>query len=105
MAEFRSYKQEDIDGDGVQDTVLLTTFEHGMNWRRILFVCLSSDPLNVVHREMGGKGERMAEEFEIKKREITVKGKRYADGDAMCCPSEPYESVLVVMNGDILETQ
>ena len=103
MAEFRSYKQKDMDGDGVADAVLLTTFEHGMIWRRVLFVCLSTAPLKVMHREMGGKGERLAEGFEITKGTIIVKGKQYADSDAMCCPSQPFQTVFVVTNGDLLE--
>jgi hypothetical protein len=71
-AQFRSYKQRDVDGDGIDDTVLLTTFEHGNNWRRELFVCLSSAPSRVMHINLGGKGERMAERVEITNRAIII---------------------------------
>src|SRR6516164_1107381 len=47
QARYRTYQQRDIDGDGIDDTVLLTTFEHGNYWRRELFVCLSSSPSKV----------------------------------------------------------
>ena len=58
MAQFRTYKQRDIDGDGIDDTDLLTTFEHYNYWRRELFVCLSSSPRRAKHTNLGGKGER-----------------------------------------------
>ncbi len=103
MARFRSYRQGDIDGDGVDDTILLTTFEHGMVWRRELFVCLTSSPQRVMHVGLGGKGERMAEDVEIKNRAIIVRGKTYTDADAMCCPSQPYESTFLVADGKIVE--
>jgi hypothetical protein len=103
QAQFRSYKQRDIDGDGVGDTVLLTTFEHGNNWHRELFVCLSSAPSRVMHVKLGGKGERMAEHVEITNREIIITGKRYVTGDAMLCPSQPYKSVFVVREGKLVE--
>jgi hypothetical protein len=104
-AQFRSYKQKDIDGDGIDDTVLLTTFEHGNGWRRELFVSLSSAPSRVMFLDLGGKGEREADTVEIKNRAIIVKGKRYVEGDAMCCPSKPYESVLVIANNKIVEKE
>jgi hypothetical protein len=103
MAQFRSYKQKDLDGDGIDDTILLTTFEHGMIWRRELFICLSSSPHQVMHISLGGKGERLAEDFEIKERAIIVRGKTYTDADAMCCPSRPYESIFLVADGKIVE--
>jgi hypothetical protein len=103
MAQFRTYRQKDLDGDGIDDTILLTTFEHGMIWRRELFVCLSSSPQRVLHVGLGGKGERMAEDFEIKDRAIIVRGKTYTDADAMCCPSRPYESTFLIADGKIVE--
>jgi hypothetical protein len=105
MAQFRTYRQEDLDGDGIDDTILLTTFEHGNNWRRELFVSLSSSPITVMHIDLGGKGEREADDIEVKDRKIIVKGKKYADGDAMCCPSIPYESTFTITNGMILENK
>ena len=105
MAQFRSYRQEDIDGDGTDDTILLTTFEHGMIWRRELFVCLSSTPQRVLHMGLGGKGERMAEDFEIKDQAIIVRGKTYTDADATCCPSRPYETTFLIADGKIVESQ
>lgn len=103
MAQFRSYRQEDIDGDGIDDAKLLTTFEHGMIWRRELFICLSSSPSRAMHLSLGSKGERLAEDFEIKDRMIIIRGKTYTDADAMCCPSKPYESTFLFAGGKILE--
>lgn len=103
MAQFRSHRQDDIDGDGIDDAILLTTFEHGMMWRRELFVCLSSSPQRVMRLTLGSKGERLAENFEIKDRAIVVRGKTYTDSDAMCCPSRSYESILLVADGKIVE--
>jgi hypothetical protein len=103
MAHFRSYRQEDLDGDHIDDAILLTTFEHGMIWRRELFVCLSSSPDRVMHVSLGRKGERLAEDFEIKNRTIIVRGKAYTDADPMCCPSRPYESIFLVADGKIVE--
>ena len=62
MAEFRTYKRRDIDHDGIDDAVLLTTFEHWNGWWRELFVCLSSAPGRVMHTNLRGKGERLAED-------------------------------------------
>jgi hypothetical protein len=56
-----------------------------------------------MHLSLGSKGERLAEDFEIKDRMIIVRGKTYADADAMCCPSKPYESTFLVAAGRILE--
>jgi hypothetical protein len=103
QAQFRTYRQEDIDGDGIDDTVLLTTFEHGNFWRRELFVCLSSSPGRVMHMNLGGKGEREADDVDITNRTIIITGKRYAADDAMCCPSLPYESIFVVVDGNIVQ--
>jgi hypothetical protein len=83
----------------------LTTFEHGTYWRRELFVCLSSSPGVVMHLNLGGKGEREADDIDIKNRIIIVKGKKYADSDAMCCPSVPYESEFTVGNGRIMQSK
>ena|SRR6266536_3187370 len=74
--QFRTYRQRDIDGDGIDDTVLLTTFEHGNYWRRELFVCLSSSPGRVMHTNLGGKGEREADNVDITNRTIIITGKR-----------------------------
>jgi hypothetical protein len=103
MAQFRSYSQTDIDGDGFDDVILLTTFELDLHWRRELFVCLSSSPHRVMHADLGGKGERMAEGFDIKGRTIVVRGKTYADGDGTWNPSQPYESILLVADGKLVE--
>jgi hypothetical protein len=105
MSQFRTYQRKDIDGDRVADAILLTTFEHGMNWHRELFVCLSSSPQRVMHVDLGGKGDREADEVEIKDQTIIIRGKRYAAGDAMCCPSQPYESTFVVADGKIVQNQ
>ena len=103
QAQFRTYRQEDIDGDGIDDTVLLTTFEHGNFCRREFFVCLSSSPGRVMHMNLGGKGEREADDVDITNRTIIITGKRYAADDAMCCPSLPYESIFVVVDGNIVQ--
>jgi hypothetical protein len=103
QARYRTYQQRDIDGDGIDDTVLLTTFERGNYWRRELFVCLSSSPGKVMHMNLGGKGEREADDVDITNRTIIITGKRYAADDAMCCPSLPYESKFVVVDGKIVE--
>lgn len=104
-SQFRTYQRRDIDGDGIDDAVLLTTFEHDNGWRRELFVCLSSDPGKVLHMNLGGKWERMAEEVEVKDRKIIIRGKKYVLGDAGCCPSQPYESTFFIANGKIVEKQ
>lgn len=103
MSQFRKYRQEDVDGDGSDDVFLLTTFEHGLIWRRELFVCLSSSPERVMQINLGCKGERRAEDFEIEDRVIIVRGKAYSSTDALCCPSQPYESTFLIANGRIIE--
>jgi hypothetical protein len=105
MSQFRTYERKDIDGDRVDDAILLTTFEHGMNWHRELFVCLSSSPHRVMHLNLGGKGEQLAEEVEIKDQTIIIRGKKHADGDAMCCPSQPFKSTFIAADGKLLQRQ
>jgi hypothetical protein len=56
-----------------------------------------------MHLNLGGKGERMAEEIDITNRTIIVRGKRYGSRDAMCCPSVPFQSVFEIVNGKIQE--
>ena len=103
QARSRTYQQRDIDGDGIDDTVLLTTFEHGNYWRRELFVCLSSSPNKVMHTNLGGKGERQADDVAITNQTIIITGKYYSADDAMCCPSLPYESTFLVVDGKLVE--
>jgi hypothetical protein len=103
MAQFRTYRQGDLDGDGIEDTVLITTFEHGNYWHRELFCCLSSSPRTVMLIDLGGKGEKEAEDMEVEDRKVIVNGKKYADGDAMCCPSLQYQSTFTVADGKLLE--
>jgi hypothetical protein len=102
MPQFRVYRQEDIDGDCIDDTVVLTTFEHGNTWHRELFVCLSSAPSVVMHMNMGGKGERMADGIELKDRQIIIRGKTYGASDPMSSPSVPYKEVYCVENGRLI---
>jgi|SRR5947207_2338378 len=103
-AQFRTYKQQDIDGDGVDDTILLTTFEYDNNSRQMLFVCLSSYPQKVMSLNVGGgKGDRIAEEIDIKERTLTISGKKHTVGDAMCCPSLRYESTFAVADGKLVQ--
>jgi hypothetical protein len=103
QARSRTYLQRDINGDGIDDTILLTTFEHGNNWHRELFVCLSSSSGRVMHMNLGGKGEGEADDVNITNRTIIITGKRYATSDATCCPSLPYESKFVVVDEKIVE--
>jgi hypothetical protein len=57
-----------------------------------------------MHVDLGGKGDGLAEEVDIKKdHTIVIRGKRYAASDAMCCPSLPYESIFVVKDGRITQ--
>ena len=56
-----------------------------------------------MHMNLGGKGEREADNVDITNRTIIITGKRYAADDAMCCPSLPYESTFVVVDGKIVE--
>ena len=104
-SQFRIYQRQDIDGDRVADAVLVTTFENGNGWRRELFVCLSSDPSKVLHMDLGGKWERLAEELDVKGQEIIIRGKKYVSGDAGCCPSQPYESIFFIAHGKIVQKQ
>jgi hypothetical protein len=84
QSAYRTYKRQDIDGDRIDDAVLITTFEFENRWRRELFVCLSSSPSNVMHMNLGGKGEREADDVDITNQTIIITGKRYAADDAMC---------------------
>jgi hypothetical protein len=105
MSQYRSYNRSDIDGDEVSDTALLTTFERGNIWRRDLLVCLSTAPARVMLMHLGAKGKRMAETFEVEGQHIVVKGKEYAENDALCCPSLPYRAVYLVSEGKVKETK
>lgn len=105
MSQFRSYQRADLDGDGVSDTILLATFEHGNFWRRDLLVCLSSAPGKVMVKPLGGKGERMAESVELEGRRIIVKGKSHAESDPMCCPSLSYQEDYEIANGVIVSSE
>jgi hypothetical protein len=102
-ASFRMYQQQDIDGDDVDDTILVTTFEHDNSSYQKLFVCLSSSPRKVMQLDVGCKWDRIAMELAVKDRKITIKGMKYIESDAGCCPSQPYESTFVVMDGKIVQ--
>lgn len=102
--EYRVYKQEDIDGDGIDDTLLIATFEHDNNSYQRLFVCLSTSPQKLMKIDVGyGKGDRFAGKMDIKNRTIIITGKEHTTGDAMCCPSLDYKSTYVIENGKIVE--
>ena len=102
-AELRMYQQHDVDGDGVDDTILVTTFEFDNGSFQKLFVCLSSSPRKVMQLEVGRKWDRIAVELAVKDRKIIIRGKKYIDGDAGCCPSQPYETAFAVADGKLDE--
>lgn len=106
-AYLRMYQQNDIDGDGVDDTVLIATFEdvQGNTSFQELFVCLSLSPGKVMQSEVGSKWDRTAEKLTVKNHKIIIDGEKWAKMDAGCCPSQPYESVFVVSGGKIVEQQ
>lgn len=104
-SEFRIYERQDMDRDGVNDTILVTTFDNDNGSFQMLFVCLSSSPQKVMKLEVGRKWDRIAEELAVKDQKITIRGEKYIDGDAGCCPSQPYESTFVVADGLIVQKQ
>lgn len=105
MSQFRVYRRADLDGDEVADTLMLTTFEQGNVWRRDMLVCLSGNSNRVMLVHLGGKGERMAEDFKVDGKRIVVKGKEYAENDPSCCPSRPYQKVYSISGDKIVETR
>lgn len=101
--EARIYVQGDLDGDRIEDTVLLTIFDMAMSNNHILFVSLSSRPKHVMMRKVGGKGRQDAETIAIKSSRIVIEGKRYAPDDAMCCPSIPFQASYAIQTNAIIE--
>ena len=57
------------------------------------------------YRSNSRRNERRADELDVNELKITIKGRKIVDGDAMCCPSQPYESVFVVVDGKIVQRQ
>lgn len=104
-SEFRMYKQKDLDGDRVDDAILLTTFEYDNSSYQELFVCLSSAPQRVMHIYVGAPGDRTAESLEVTNQLIILRGQRYTAQDGMCCPSQPYESVFSIKGVKIVQVR
>ena len=101
--EARIYVQGDLDGDKVEDTVLLAMFDVAMSYNQVLFVSLSTRPKHVMLRKVGGKGRQEAETVSIKTGRIVIEGKRYAPDDAMCCPSIPFQAIYAMQTNAIIE--
>ena len=105
MPRFRKYAQGDLDDDSIDDTAMLTTYESGQYYKRVMFVACSSKPAHVMTIEIGGKGERMATNLEVAAHTIVVTGLAYATNDGMCCPSIPFREIIPLTNGVTREPQ
>ena len=96
MSEHRRYSQGDLDSDDLVDATMVTTYEQGQTFKRVMFVSLGSHPTHISTIELGGKGEQMASTAKIQDGLIQVEGMRYALTDGMCCPSLPFTDSYAV---------
>jgi hypothetical protein len=96
----RQYLMHDLDGDGEQDLLLISTFglPSGGNYEQSeLLVALTSDP-EVQRVTLGGRGSRIADRLftDNGSMHVFVGLRVWARTDAMCCPSLSSTDEVVV---------
>ena len=98
--QFRHYNTlDDVDGDGVDDFIVLFTVEGrgggGNDHTSFMAVWLSGRPNSPLVVETGGRGLRDPVAIEVRDRKIRLETLEYLPKDPMCCPSGkgelPYE--------------
>ena len=92
--QFRIYETlSDLDGDGIDDFVVVFTVEGagggGNNSTQYLLVLASRSGWQPVEARVGARGERTVESVEVSKGTLRLHVLKYGRGDAMCCPSRP----------------
>ena len=101
----RRYFSGDIDGDGKEDLLLVTSFTNaeGNYWSHDFVLVLSSAPDHPVFKNFGGKGKRSYDSISMSKRGISVEFRYYAATDALCCPSIKKKGRFVLKSGELIE--
>jgi len=99
----RRYFTGDIDGDGIEDLLVATSFcRPGSNaWSQDLVLIRSTKPEVPIVRNIGGKGVRSYREIWMSREGIAADFLYYAKGDALCCPSEGRKGYFK-LQGDLL---
>jgi len=103
--EFRRYARADVDGDHVDDLVMLFGVEPhgGNNSLHYLAVFPSRDHWRVQIRKVGQRGERLPQDVDVADGIIKVTALEYAATDAMCCPSVAKELRFQMKQGRLKE--
>jgi len=88
----RHYAMHDLDGDHMDDLLLITRFGllSGGNYEQSeLLVALTTQPNKVQRLIVGGRGQRTGEQFSKDEghRSVFLTFKVWAKTDALCCPS------------------
>jgi hypothetical protein len=105
--EFRRYARADVDGDHVDDLVMLFGVEprDGNNSFHYLAVFPSRDHWRVQIRKVGQRGERLPQDVGVADGIIKVTALEYAATDAMCCPSVTKELRFQMKQGRLKDFQ
>jgi hypothetical protein len=106
--EFRRYAKADIDGDHVDDLVMLFGIElrgSANNSFHYLAVFPSRDHWRVQIVKVGQRGQRLPQDVGVANGIIKVTALEYAATDAMCCPSVTKELRFQMKHGRLKDFQ
>jgi len=103
--EARRYVIGDVDGDGAQDLLLVTslTSAAGNYWSHDLVLIRASSPDRPIIVHFGGKAVRSYESINMTSRGILVNALYYGDSDADCCPTVKKKVLFVLRKETLIE--
>jgi len=105
--QYRLYHtQDDVDGDGVSDFVVVFAVEGtgggGNNSVQFLVLFPSAREWEPIVAEVGKRGERFVEGIEVDEQGIRLRTSEYLKQDAQCCPSGKGELRFTFVRGRLL---
>jgi hypothetical protein len=105
--EARRYFPGDIDGDGAEDLLLVTSFTKasGNYWSHDFVLILASSPDRPIIANFGGKGVRSYKTIYVGSHGIFIDALYYSKSDALCCPSIMQKVHYVLRNHKLIEAE
>lgn len=95
--EMRRYFRGDVDGDGLTDILLATSFSppEGNFWNHDFILAFGDKTKPTTFLNFGGKGIRSFSDLSIGSSGILITALYYEAGDGLCCPGREQKLILI----------